>query len=145
MNDLRVVLDTNVVVSATLLPGSVPRRALDKGLDQGSILISIPVLLEIAEVLTREKFERYVTESERLRFLVALLKETELVEITEQIDVCRDPKDNKFLELAICGEADFIITGDDDLLDLDPFRGVRIITPRDFLEASTQPPPPSPH
>ncbi len=107
MTDLRVVLDTNVVVSATLLPGSVPRRALDKGLDQGSILISIPVLLEIAEVLTREKFERYVTESERLRFLVALLKETELVEITEQIDVCRDPKDNKFLELAICGESRF--------------------------------------
>ena len=142
---MRVVLDTNVVVSAMLLPGSIPRRALDKRLDEGSILISIPVLLEIAEVLTREKFERYVTESERLRFLVALLNETELVEITEQIDVCRDPKDNKFLELAICGEADFIITGDDDLLDLDPFRGVRIITPRDFLEVSTQPPPPSPH
>ena len=76
---------------------------------------------------------------------MALLKETELVEITEQIDVCRDPKDNKFLELAICGKADFIITGDDDLLDLDPFRELRIITPRDFLEASTQPSPPSPH
>ena len=145
MNDLRVVLDTNVVVSAMLLPGSVPRRALDKGLDQGSILISIPVLLEIAEVLTREKFDRYLTESERLRFLVALLKETELIEIREQIDVCRDPKDNKFLELAICGKADFIITGDDDLLDLDPFRGLRIITPRDFLEASSQPPQPSLH
>ena len=145
MNDLRVVLDTNVVVSAMLLPGSVPRRALDRGLDQGSILISIPVLLEISELLTREKFDRYLTESERLRFLVALLKETELVEITEQIDVCRDPKDNKFLELAICGKADFIITGDDDLLDLDPFRELRIISPRDFLEASTQPPQPSPH
>jgi len=145
VNDLRVVLDTNVVVSAMLLPGSVPRRALDRGLDQGSILISIPVLLEISELLTREKFDRYLTESERLRFLVALLKETELVEITEQIDVCRDPKDNKFLELAICGKADFIITGDDDLLDLDPFRELRIISPRDFLEASTQPPQPSPH
>ncbi len=142
---MRVVLDTNVVVSAMLLPGSVPRRALDRGLDQGSILISIPVLLEISELLTREKFDRYLTESERLRFLVALLKETELVEITEQIDVCRDPKDNKFLELAICGKADFIITGDDDLLDLDPFRELRIISPRDFLEASTQPPQPSPH
>ncbi len=96
-------------------------------------------------MLTREKFDKYLTESERLRFLVALLKETELVEITEHIEVCRDPKDNKFLELAICGKADFVITGDDDLLDLDPFRELRIITPRGFLEDSTQPPPPLPH
>ncbi len=63
MNDLRVVLDTNVVVSAMLLPGSIPRRELDKRLDEGSILISIPVLLEIAEVLTREKFDKYLFEN----------------------------------------------------------------------------------
>ena len=80
-----------------------------------------------------------------MRFLVALLKESELVAITEQINDCRDPNDNKFLELAVCGNADVLVTGDDDLLALNPFRGIAIVTPRDFLNSFTQPPPPSPH
>lgn len=141
---LRVVLDTNVVVSALLLSVSVPRQAFDKALDQAEIIISTPVLLELAEVLARDKLNKYLTEQERMRFLVALLKESELVEIREQISDCRDPNDNKFLELAVCGNADVLVTGDDDLLVLDPFRGIPILTPRDFL-SFTQPRPPSPH
>jgi len=138
---LRVVLDTNVVVSALLLSDSVPRQAFDKALDHGEIIISTPVLLELAEVLARNKLNKYLTEQERMRFLVALLKESELVGITEQISDCRDPNDNKFLELAVCGNADVLVTGDDDLLVLNPFRGIALLTPRDFL-SFTQPPPP---
>lgn len=130
---MRVVLDTNVVVSAVLLANSVPRRAFDKALDEGKILISVPVLLELAEALSHKKLNKYLLEEERMRFLVGLLKEVELVEITEEITACRDTKDNKFLELAVNGKADCIISGDNDLLVLNPFRGIKILTPREYL------------
>ena len=68
-----------------------------------------------------------------MRFLVALLKEAEMVEITETITDCRDAKDNKFLELAVSGKADCIVSGDADLLVLNPFREIPILTPREFL------------
>jgi len=106
-------------------------------------MISTPVLLELAEVLARDKLNKYLSEQERMRFLVALLKECELIRITEQIQDCRDPNDNKLLELAVCGNADVLVTGDDDLLSLNPFRGIAVLTPRDFL-GFTQPRPPSP-
>ena len=70
---------------------------------------------------------------EKQEFIVKLIESAELVVITESIDICRDPKDNKFLELAVSGEADFIISGDRDLLVLNPFRSIEIITANDFL------------
>ena len=130
---MRAVFDTNVIVSAALLAGSVPRRAFDKALDGGSILISVPVLLELAEVLGRPKLNKYLLEEERMRFLISLLKAAELVEVTERVAVCRDAKDDKFLELAVSSRADCIVSGDADLLTLNPFRGIPIITPADFL------------
>lgn len=130
---MRLVFDTNVIVSAALLAGSVPRQAFDKALDEGTILISVSVLLELAEVLSRKKLNKYLLEEERMRFLVALLKETELIEVTVAITDCRNVKDNKFLELAATGRADYIISGDQDLLVLNPFRGIPILTPREFL------------
>jgi len=133
---LRFVFDNNVVVSAALLAGSVPRQAFDKALDEGTVLISVPVLLELAEVLSRKKFNKYLREEERMRFMVALLKEAELVEITETVTDCKDAKDNKFLELAVDGEADCIVSGDEDLLVLKPFRGIPILTPKEFLSGS---------
>jgi putative PIN family toxin of toxin-antitoxin system len=135
---LRFVFDTNVIVSAALLAGSVPRQAFDKALDHGKVLISVPMLLELAEVLSRKKLNKYLLEEERMRFLVALLRESELVEITEAVTDCRDAKDNKFLELAVSGEADYIVSGDRDLLVLSPFRGIPILTPREFLSSSSQ-------
>ena len=60
--------------------------------------------------------------------------ESELVDATERVNVCRDPKDDRILELAINGDAAAIVTGDSDLLVLNPFRGVRIVTPAEFLE-----------
>ena len=128
---LRGVFDNNVLVSAVLL-GGVPRQAFDKLLDNGTVLVSVPVLLELAEVLRREKFDRYVTPDERMRFLVNFLKVAEMVEISETVLVCRDPKDDKLLELAASGKAGFLVTGDKDLLVLNPFRGVEIVTPREF-------------
>lgn len=130
---LRGVFDNNVLVSAALL-GGVPRKAFDKILDNGTVLVSVSVLLELADVLNRPKFDKYVTHDEWMRFMVSFLKVAEMVEISETIIVCRDPKDDKLLELAVSGTADFLVTGDRDLLILNPFRGVEILTPREFLD-----------
>lgn len=132
---MRAVIDNNVIVSALLADG-VPRNVFNKLLDTGTILISAPILLELADVLGRSKFEKYITYDERMRFLVGYLKDAEMTEVTEEIDICRDPKDNMLLELAVSGDADYLITGDSDLLDLDPFRGVEIFAPREFLDRS---------
>ncbi len=130
---VRAVFDNNVLVSAALLAG-VPRKAFDRLLEAGSVLVSVPVLLELADVLNRPKFDAYVTHDERMRFMVSFLKVAEMIEIKETFNVCRDPKDDKLLDLAICGDASFLVTGDKDLLVLNPFHGVEITTPREFLD-----------
>ena len=90
---------------------------------------------ELVSVLRRSKFDRYLLPDERARFLATLIREGTHVVPTESISVCRDPKDNKWLELAICGNSDCLITGDDDLLTLDGFRGVTITTPAVFVQS----------
>jgi putative PIN family toxin of toxin-antitoxin system len=129
---LRAVFDSNVLVSAALV-GGIPRIAFDKILDDGKVLVSVPLLLELADVLNREKFDKYVTHEERMRFMVSFLKVAEMVEISEKIVACRDPKDDKLLELAGSGKADFLVTGDNDLLVLNPFRNIKVVTPRYFI------------
>jgi putative PIN family toxin of toxin-antitoxin system len=133
-SDLRFVFDTNTIISGLLVPDSKPRQAFDKAQYQGSILISISILTELNEVLSRKKFDKYLPEEKRKRFLAALTKDAELIEITEEIAECRDPKDNKFLELAVCGNADCIISGDKDLLELNPFREIAVLKPDEFLK-----------
>ncbi|MGD0093677.1 MAG: putative toxin-antitoxin system toxin component, PIN family [Planctomycetota bacterium] len=129
----RTVFDANVVVSALLLPRSVPRQAFDKAHDQGKLLVSAETVAELDDVLRREKFNKYLPEDERLEFLAALVADAESVEVDCVIIDCRDPKDNKYLELAVSGKAGVIVSGDPDLLALHPFRGIAILTPRDFL------------
>jgi uncharacterized protein len=131
----RCVFDTNVLISALLFDQSKPAQAFFAALHAGEVLVSADVIVELNDVLGREKFERYVKEEERERFLQSLLREAKLVEIREKIRACRDPKDDKFLELAVNGEADCIVSGDDDLLALGPFRGIEILTPGVFLDA----------
>jgi putative PIN family toxin of toxin-antitoxin system len=104
-SSIRVVVDTNVLVSAVLLPRSMPRRAFDRILDHGSLLISIATVTELNDVLRRPRFNPYIHPDERLRFLATLVRNGELVEVTESVTDCRDPKDNKFLELALNGTA----------------------------------------
>lgn len=129
----RYVFDTNVIVSALLFHHGKPSQALAAALDTGVILVSADIVRELSDVLGREKFERYVTEEDRARFLQSLLQVAELVEVVETIQECRDPKDDKYLEVAISGGADCIISGDHDLLVLHPFRGIAILTPHEFL------------
>ena len=131
--DLRVVFDTNVVVSAMLLPLSVPRRAFDRALQEGRLLISAATITELDEVIRLPRFDKYLVEEERVEFLATLVHEAELVNVVETVTDYRDPRDNKFLELAVSGRATHIITGDSDLLVLHPFRGVIVVSPSAFL------------
>jgi putative PIN family toxin of toxin-antitoxin system len=133
MSELRTVIDTGVAVSAVLLPRSVPRQAFDAAAARGRILVSEATLAELDQVLRRPKFNKYLPEDKRLEFLAALIREAESVAVTAVIADCRDPKDNKFLELGVSGKASHIITGDGDLLALHPFRGIAVVTPQVFL------------
>ena len=131
--ELRTVIDTSIAVSAVLLPNSVPRRAFDLAALQGRLLMSEATFAELAEVLRRPKFDKYLSERMRLEFLTSLVSTTELIEVTDVVTDCRDPKDNQFLELAVSGRATHILTGDVDLLVLHPFRGIAIVSPQVFL------------
>ena len=93
----RYVFDTNVIVSALLFEQSVPGRAFHEAIDQGEILLSQALVQELNDVLCREKFNRYLRPYERERFLQVLVQEGTLIEIDRQVRVCRDPRDDKFL------------------------------------------------
>ena len=130
----RFVFDTNVLISAALLRQSTASRALRRALTTGRVLVSMATIEELNQVLSRRGFDRYVTEAERIEFLAALIRDTDMVEVTDSVHACRDPKDDKFLELAVSGHATCIVTGDDDLLSLHPFRGIALFSPRSFLD-----------
>jgi putative PIN family toxin of toxin-antitoxin system len=102
----------------------------------GKILLSFSVLTELYDVLSRKQFRRYIAEEDIRGFLAALTREAEWVDIDVEIVACRDPKDDKFLELAVRGDATHIVTGDSDLLALHPFRNIQVLSPRSFLESS---------
>jgi putative PIN family toxin of toxin-antitoxin system len=130
----RYVFDTNVTVSAALFEKSLPGQALHAALNRGELLVSRETLAELAEVLGREKFDRYLTREEREEFLIKAVREAVVVDITEEIRACRDAKDDKFLEIAVCGGASCAVTGDSDLLTLHPFRSIPILSPAQFLD-----------
>jgi putative PIN family toxin of toxin-antitoxin system len=130
----RFVFDTNVLVSAILFPESLPAKALDVAVSEGDLYRSYVTELELVRTLTKPKFVKYITESEIELAVESYLRASKVVEVIFHIQACRDPKDNKFLDVAVSSVADCLITGDDDLLTLHPFRGVDILTPRDFCE-----------
>ncbi|QDL09617.1 putative toxin-antitoxin system toxin component, PIN family [Brasilonema octagenarum UFV-E1] len=132
-NKQRFVFDTNVLISAFLFSQSKPRQALDQAQDIGVLIFSSSVFSELREVLYRPKFDRYLTEERRQELLEDLTQTAQFIDVTEQISECRDPKDNKYLELAVSGQAECIVTGDDDLLVLNSFRGIEILTVQEFL------------
>jgi len=131
--DRRLVIDINLWVSRLLMPGGTAARAVDHGLAWGVPLMSEATLTELSDVLARDKFDRYVTREDRQHFLRLLGGIVRLVPITQRISACRDPSDDKFLDVALCGEALLILTGDEDLLELHPFHGIEILRPTEFL------------
>ena len=131
---LRFVFDTNVFISTVLVPNGQAQQAFIKADQNGYYLLSAATLEELRDVLYREKFDKYITDAERTRFLSQLLEKSTVIPITESITVCRDPDDDKFLELAVSGNADYLVSGDNDLLALHPFRAIPILRPAESLE-----------
>lgn len=128
------VFDTNCLVSASILPNSLVRYAFDKAVKLGSIASSGDVFEEYTEVLFRKKFDKYfVSIDERLFIINLIVTKLRNFSPAEIIKECRDPKDNKFLELAVSATASCIISGDKDLLVLHPFRGIPILNAVDFI------------
>jgi putative PIN family toxin of toxin-antitoxin system len=136
MRNKRFVIDTNVLISALFFKNSKPRKSVDKILKQGSIIMSADTIMELADVLSRPKFDRYLPSDKRVAFLATFIKNTISIEIKEKINICRDRKDDKILELAVSGKADYIICGDKDLLVLNPFRNIPILSPDEFLKTT---------
>jgi len=129
----RVVIDTNIFLSAVLNQDSFPARVVEKALRSSQILQSAETWDELEDVLSREKFDRYRSVFDRRMYFRYLAEFMQPISVTTKVSVCRDPKDDKLLELAIDGRADSIITGDKDLLVLSPFEGIPIITPLEYL------------
>lgn len=133
MTDKVFVVDTNVLVSAALSPYSTNADALKKALSLGKIVYSRATWTEFLEVLFRKKFDRYFTVAARRQIADRFIVHFENRETTEAIQACRDPNDDKYLELAVSAGASAIITGDKDLLILHPFRNISILSAADFL------------
>ena len=130
----RLVIDTNIYVSFALRNGSLPGRAVRKAWLEATLLQSEPTWIELKAVLMRPKFSRFFPPNTLQIFLEEIHELSEMVDVRSSIKACRDPRDDKFLELAVDGEADLILTGDADLLTLNPFRKIGIITPAQYLE-----------
>lgn len=129
----KLVIDTNLWMSRLLMPGGTAARAVDHALTWGIPLMSEETLAELSDVLSRDKFDRYVSREDRQHFLRLLGGIVRMIPVTQHIAACRDPKDDKFLDVALSGEARLILTGDQDLLELHPFHGIEILSPADFL------------
>jgi putative PIN family toxin of toxin-antitoxin system len=129
----RVILDTNVLISRLLLVESTASRAVRRLMDRSQPLVSEDTLTELADTLSRPKFDRYVSREDRQRFFELYARVAEWVTITTTIRQCRDPQDDKFLALAVDGKADWIVSGDKDLLELSPYQGIPIISPAAVL------------
>jgi len=133
----RVVLDTNVLISGALSHTSTPARALERSIREGQLLASTATLRELMEKLLSPRFDRYVSRDTRDALILRLAPLVEIVEVVQLVQASRDPKDDKFLEVALNGRADVIVTVDRDLLELNPFRGIAILTPAAYLERYT--------
>jgi putative PIN family toxin of toxin-antitoxin system len=133
---MRAVIDTGVLVSALIKPGGATGELLYALRDgQLTMIYSTDTLVEIIDVLGRPPFRaKYHILPEDITALVNLIRlRGELVSPQKKISACRDPKDNKFLEAALAGEADCIVSGDADLLALTPFEDIPILRPAEIL------------
>lgn len=139
MKRARVVFDTNVLISGALSTTSTLALAMEKAINDGQLLASTATLRELMEKLLSAKFDPYVSRETRDVLLLRLAPLVEIVEVVQTIQASRDPKDDKFLEVAVNGRADLLVTGDADLLELNPFRGIAILTPADYLGRQTLP------
>mgnify|MGYP001616127656 CR=1 FL=1 len=130
---LKVVVDTNVFISG-LIKDDNPRTVINAFIgNKFQLIISEDILGELAYTLAKPRLSGLLAEPDASSLVGLIRKRAYLIRPRQKLTVCRDPKDDKFLEAALEAGADFIVTGDEDLLVLDPFQGIPIITARDFI------------
>jgi putative PIN family toxin of toxin-antitoxin system len=130
----RVVIDTNVLISGLLATTSTPAKAVERAITTGQIVATTATLRELIAKLLSPKFDRYASRERRDALLLRLAPLVEIVEAVQEIRASRDRRDDKFLDAAVNGRADVLVSGDRDLLALNPFRGIPIVTPSEYLK-----------
>ena len=133
----RVVIDTNVLISGLLSTSSTPAKAVERAVTTAQLVGTAATLRELMAKLLSPEFDRYVSRERRDALLLRLAPLIEIVEVLQPIRASRDPKDDKFLEAAVNGRADVLVTGDKDLLVMHPFRGIDIVTPSAYVDRPT--------
>jgi len=135
MNHKLIVIDTNILISAALSPDGTAHKALEQVYQKFRIAQSNETYQELSTRIYKRKFDKYISDEERQDFLNIVNKHSQFIEIKSQINICRDVEDNKFLELLKDSNAEFLITGDQDLLSLKTIAEYQnqIVTPREFL------------
>lgn len=131
--DRPIVVDTGVLVSAAIRPQSVPALALQKALLHHELCASEATFAELQDVLSRSKFDRYAAAKTRQAFVEGLLLYVRLVDVRQVVNDCSDPKDDKFLALALTVNAEMIVASDPHLTAMHPWRGIPILPPAAFL------------
>ncbi len=128
----RIVVDTNIFISF-LISDSFSK--LDKFLHENKVrlLFSEELLNEVLEVVSRPKMKKYFTDQDVTNLLDGISEHADLAEVTSEINICRDKKDNFLLSLCVDGKADYLLTGDEDLLVLKKFKKTSIIKIGDYL------------
>ena len=134
------MFDTNVLIDAACFNRSFGFRAYVTASSLGAIVMSQDTFAELREVMMRPKFDRFVGRDLRRQILTSLQKDAEWLEPWCHYRVCRDPTDDKFIDLAVCAGATAIITRDADLLILHPLNGITVQDPQAFLAAHQQTP-----
>ena len=140
----RVVLDTSTLVGAALKPRSVPHQALLHALAWYDVCASVQTWLELERVMQRDRFDRYIARDARLEFAAMMRRSMHFFPVMQADEdalqpPCRDALDNKFLALVQVCQADLLVSSDDDLLVLNPWNGVPIRRPAEFLSDSGAP------
>lgn len=129
-----IVIDTNVLISAGLLPQSKTAQVLALAVEHFVIAQNQHTWHELETRIARQKFDRYFGDSGRLEHLVKIAQSMQHFEVTAKVSVSRDATDDKFIALAIDARASILISGDPDLKEVRMHQGVEILTPAHFFE-----------
>jgi putative PIN family toxin of toxin-antitoxin system len=133
MSRKAIVLDTNVLISAVLSPNGTARKAFNKAIANYRMIQSGVTYEELVSRLQKKKFDKYISVEDRIDFLAMIRRYSEFMSVQAEITLCSDPDDNKFLDLAIAEKAEYLITGDQDLLVIGNLDSTKIIRPAEFL------------
>jgi putative PIN family toxin of toxin-antitoxin system len=131
----RVIVDTSTLIGVlTGKPGGFPAQAVNIALLWYQRVLSQDTRGELERVIHRPALDKYRPLEVRLQFFEKFVQGCELQSVTQQVQGCRDPNDDKFLSLAVSTETTLVVSSDPDLTSMNPYRGIEIVTPRAFVE-----------